>query len=463
MTGLTAAVGAFIAGMSYDKVPEAGRHAIVNALTDYAGCVLLGRDDEVVRIVVSHASLAATGEARAAFSDRRAGAADAALINGTAGHANDYDDIGLSFHPSHPSVPMAPAILAEAELLGASGRDVIEAYATGYEAWGEIASRDATSQHVKGWHPTGVFGAIGAAAACARLRRLDAARAAHAVGIAASTSSGLVANFGTMTKPFHAGHAARNGVLAARYAEAGMTAASDALEHDKGLMLALSPKGVVDRTAPPRLGTRWWLETKPIGLKLYPLCYATHRAVEGLMALIAEHDLKPDAIESMVVRTGPNRLIPLVHTAPANALDARFSMEFALAAVAITRRATLAETTDAFVRRPDVQALMRKVQRDLDPAAEPGSFNLEPDDWLTVTLAGGRVLRRKLAAPNDRATSVDRQTLWTKFEDCARSAATPSQTRGLFERLQNLDKLASLAELPVIPWSMRPSTKEAAE
>ncbi len=453
MTGLTAAVGAFIAEVDSTRIPERGRRSIVNAITDLAGVTLLGRYADVTRILLDQSSSRPAGEARIAFSERRAAAPDAALIGGASGHADDYDDIGLGFHPAHPSVPMAPAILAEAEALGASGRDVVTAYAVGYEVWGEIASRDETAQHVKGWHPTSVFGAVAAAAACARLRRLDARRAASAVAIAASQASGIVANFGTMTKPFHAGHAARCGVMSARYAAAGMTAGDRALEHDCGLLNAVSPAGNVDRVRPVQLGRRWWLEEAGIGLKLYPMCYATHRAIEGLLALIDLHHIEPDAIASMTVKASSVHMIPLVHLAPRIALDARFSIEFALAAAAIARRVSLAETTDAFVQRPDVQTMMRKVVRDFDAGPDAAVFAAEPDDSLTVVLSDGRVLERKLVAPRDRAADVKPTAIRSKFLDCAAASGhAESDVASLFEALQGIERLERIADLPIVPW-----------
>ena len=395
-------------------------------------------------------------------------AADAALIGGTSGHALDYDDVGIGVHPAHPTVPMAPALFAEAEVLGRSGRDIIEAYVTGYEVWVELGGRDATPQHQKGWHMTGVFGAIAAAAACARLRRLDAKRAANAVGIAASQGAGLVANFGSMTKPFHAGRAASVGLMSARYAEAGMTASPDVIESANGLLHAVSPAGRVDRDRPVQFMQRWHSIEKPISLKLYPMCYASHRALEAMIPLARQHDLAPDAIRRITVRMSPSRATSLVNTSAMTGLDAKFSMEFAMAMAVIARRATLAETTDAFVRRPDVQALMKKVVRDLDPALDAGSFSADPGDSLSIEFTDGRRIEQKLSAPNDVAHSVDPDTLWTKFADCAGAAATPAQTRALFDGLQGLATLASTAALPVIDWPTfgaraTGATREAAE
>ena len=150
---------------------------------------------------------------------------------------------------------LAPAILAEAETLGLGGREMFAAYVAGYETWAELARRDPGHHHVKGWHPTGIFGAIGAGAACAALRRLDASQATMAIALSASQAGGIMANFGTMTKPFHAGRASHAGLVSARLAELGFTAAQDALEHPQGFLSAVSPEGRADREARPGSAT----------------------------------------------------------------------------------------------------------------------------------------------------------------------------------------------------------------
>ena len=193
------------------------------------------------------------------FSGESAAAPEAAWINGTAGHALDYDDVGCR---GHLSTVLVPAILAEAETLGLGGREMFAAYVAGYESWAELARRDPGHHHVKGWHPTGIFGAIGAGAACAALRRLDPSQATMAIALSASQAGGIMANFGTMTKPFHAGRASHAGLVSARLAELGFTAAADALEHPQGFLSAVSPEGRADRDSPTRPGGEWQIAGK---------------------------------------------------------------------------------------------------------------------------------------------------------------------------------------------------------
>lgn len=449
MGQLTRTIGAFIADMSFEAIPAPAIGAVKNALSDYAAVTILGRDEPVTRLVASFETVGPSGEASVLFSQHRAEARAAALINGTSGHAHDYDDVGIAFHPAHPSVAIAPAIFAQAESLGASGRDVITAFVTAYEVWSELASRDEEPQHIKGWHPTGAFGTIAAAAGVARLLKLDADASMRAVSIAASQAAGLVANFGTMTKPFHAGRASAAGLMSARYAQAGMTASPDIFEHSKGFLNAVSPHGKIDVQRAAHFGKSWHIVDHGVSVKLYPMCYGTHRILSTLTPWAQEQKLSADDIAAVAFRTGPSRVVPLVHTNPKSALDAKFSAEFAIAMAVIAQRATLAEINDNFVNRADVRALMGKVTRELDPVRDGTSFTEDPDDDLVFTMRDGSSRVVKLHAPRDQAIALDSETLWVKFLDCTSKAMDGVSARRLFDAMQSLDSQTNIAELPV--------------
>src|SRR5436309_6654210 len=242
----------------------------------------------------------APGPASLYFSGETATAPEAAWMNGTAGDALDYDDVGCR---GHVSTVLVPAIIAEAEMLGLGGREMLAAYIAGYETWAELSRRDPGHHHRKGWHPTGIFGAIGAGAACANLRRLDPERATTAIALSASQAGGIMANFGTMTKPFHAGRAAHAGLVSARLAELGFTAAADALEHPQGFLSAVSPEGNADRDGPsPALGAEWHILTQGLSIKKYPACYCTHRALDGMLDRLAQQDRKSTRLNSSHVK-----------------------------------------------------------------------------------------------------------------------------------------------------------------
>lgn len=445
-TSLTVGLGRFIAGLRYDDIPADAREQVSIGFTDCAGVMIAGSDEDCVRILISTLS-PPPGEATLVFGPSSARALDAALINGTAAHALDYDDVAQR---GHPSAVLVPAILAEAQAIGASGKDMLVAYAAGYETWAELVRRDVDHHHEKGWHPTGIFGAIGAAAACASLRKLDAEKATHAVAIGASESAGVMANFGTMTKPFHAGRSAQAGVMAARLAAGGFTASPDALEHRQGFLSAVSPKGRIDVEMGIEAGTTWKILGEKLSVKKYPLCYCTHRALDAMLDLAKEKELDPATVRSVTVSTSRNNAMILRNHAPQTGLEAKFSMEFAMASALVARRAGLAELTNDFVRSPDVQALMKRVTVEPDDRVDPDKPNRAPYDLVVVETAD----RRRFESAKVKHVRggpelpLKREELWSKFEGCLQVSPRPFPARSLFDALMSLEEVPQVNRIP---------------
>jgi 2-methylcitrate dehydratase PrpD len=443
MMALTQDLGRFVADLSFERLPK---DAVEVARTGFIDCIatmIAGAPDPAPQLL-RKALQPVGGEATLYFTGEKSPAPEAAWINGTAGHALDYDDVASL--RGHPSTVLVPAIIAEGEALGASGRAMITAYVAGYETWAELAWRDPGHHHRKGWHPTGIFGPIGAAAACASLRRLDADGATRALALAASQSSGTMANFGTMTKPFHAGRSAHSGLMSARLAALGFTASPDALEHPQGFLSAVSPAGEVDRETPPHgLGRDWWVTKYRLGIKKYPACYCTHRALDGMLELLARHPLRPEEIERITVSISDTHALILRNHEPQTGLAAKFSMEFAMAAAVTARRAGLAEYTDAFVQRPEVQGLMRRVGVETNRNYDPEVSGASVFDEVRVDLAGGgtlaseRVARAKGHA--DRPLSQDE--LFEKFRTCLDAGGARIASEVLFDRLRGLEDLSA--------------------
>jgi len=435
---LTQAIGRFLAATGPSGTPREAAAIVATGFTDCIAVLILGLREPVSRIVAQ--SIGARPDLKAlvrlqAVADLPA--PDLALLYGTAAHALDYDDTGLA---GHPSAVLVPAILAEIAETRADGAAMIAAYAAGYEVWADLIRRDADQHHRKGWHPSAVFGAVAAAAAAAVLRRLTADEASRAIGIAASMAGGVVANFGSMTKPFHLGRAAQSGLLAARLAQAGMTAAADAIEHDLGFLRAISPNGRVDTRSEARLGDEWRILKSGVNIKLYPMCYAAHRIIDATIDLRTGNDLHADDITFADVELGDNQASILRNHRPQNALDAKFSAEFAIAAAAIAGRCTQTELTDEFVRRAPVQEFFGKVR--LYPNAEKDKDEpaLAPFDRVTLRLKDGRSLTSDAVAyPRGHfRRGVPREALWQKFSDCTRDSLTADESAQLFARLQDL-------------------------
>lgn len=448
MPGLTQELAAFVAALSFESLPHAVVRTVKRGAIDCIGVLFAGRDQPVVELV--GASLPEGSEARLLFDRGRAYAPDAALLNAIAAHALDYDDTALD---GHPSAVLVPAILAEGERLGATGAQLIAAYVAGYETWAELVARDADKYHSHGWHPSAVFGALAAAAAGARLAQLDAARVAHALGISASLAAGLVANFGSMTKPFQLGRAAQSGLLAARLAARGMTAAPDVLEHRAGFLRAFSPEGRARTDGPIAAGRDWHILRHGLNVKRYPVCYALHRAIDAALALVERGDLQPQQVARVELRIGRHQAGMLRHSRPRTALDARFSAEFAMASALIARRVGLAELSDEFVGSSAVQALLPKVRVTTHDEPDPDEPLFAAWDAVTIWLADGRTLAGEPVrhARGHRRNPVGLDELHAKFDDCLGAALDRPARAKLWARLLELEALPQVSAL-YHPW-----------
>jgi 2-methylcitrate dehydratase PrpD len=353
----------------------------------------------------------------------------------------------------HPSAALTPAILAEGWTLGSSGEEALAAYVAGYEVWALLQELEPGALHERGFHPTAIWGTLSAAAACARLNHLNADETTNAIAIAASLAAGTVANFGTMTKSLHAGRTAQSGVLAARLAKSGFTASPDVLEHRAGFMHAHSDSG---NPAVARgdwgLGSAWRLEKMGINIKRYPMCYATHRSIDAVLDLAAEHDLDPKAIDEIHVRIGDAQDLMLRNREPKTALEAKFSIEFAVASALVARKVGLKELDDGFVRRDDIIETMRKVKRSTTNERLADMPPFAPDDRVSIRLKSGEKLdHAPVVRPKGHwQKPLTEAELREKFLDCTERRLGRKQAEVLFEKLNNLEDVASLRELPVV-------------
>jgi 2-methylcitrate dehydratase PrpD len=449
-TALTLDLARFICGLRYGQIPRAALVPIRHAFADTLGVAIAGAHEPAPQLV--KAMLAPTGgEALLLGGQGHASVLDAAWINGTAAHALDFDDVSQRGF-GHASSFLVPAVLAEAQAVGASGRQMVVAYAAGYETIAELARRDADvgRYHDKGWHPTGFFGAVGAAAACASLRGLSIEQCAMALGIAASQACGLIVNAGTMTKPLHAGRAAHAGVASARLAGSGFTAAADALEHPPGFLHAFSFGGRIDGEAPVRAGVEWQIcGGNRISVKKYPLCYCTHRAIDGMMDLVRAHPVDAQAVERITVTISRRNAQILRNHTPQTGLEAKFSIEFAMVSPIVAGRAGLGELTDAFVLRPDVQALMRRVVVTPDDRDNPDRPGYAIHDRVVIDLRDGT---RFDSGPitetrGDHDSPLTPDELWVKFEDCVAIGKAGIAAKPLFAALTGLDDVEHVKEI----------------
>jgi 2-methylcitrate dehydratase PrpD len=300
-----------------------------------------------------------------------------------------------------------------------------------------------------GWHATCTLGTLGAAAAAARLLGLDPGQIRTALAVAASQSSGLKENFGTMTKPFHAGHAARSGVLAALLAREGWTASEHALEGPQGFFNVLSA-GPVRLEVVDTLGAPWKILSSGVAVKPYPSCACTHSIIDGALELGRTHRIRPGDVAEVTV--GVNAIVPriLIHSDPRTGLEAKFSAEFSAAAALCDGRVGISTFTDDKTRDPAIRALMPKIRVRVDPDI-PGDAERHMWTRVTVRLADGRSLTvgpREVPGHPSRPLSAD--ALREKFEECARLALPQDRVESVRQMLETLETCPDLRSLTAI-------------
>ncbi|TKC86017.1 MmgE/PrpD family protein [Trinickia terrae] len=337
-------------------------------------------------------------------------ALDAALVNGYAGHALDYDDVHSSVR-GHPSTVLLPALFALAQTERRSAYDLLAAYVVGVETMARLGLALGSRHYERGFHNTATLGALGAAAAASFLLGLDAAAIDNALGLAATQAAGLRLQFGSEAKPLHAGQAARAGLLSARLAAAGLQGSPAALDGPEGFFAVFGDGAAQPERALEGWGAPWQIVAPGLYFKPWPCCTATHYAVHAALTLREAHRLAPGDIERAVVTFPPGGDTPLSHRAPSTGLEGRFSVEYALAAALIDGALSVATFADVPVRA-DLAAFAQRVTRAYDATAPRASTDPATRfSTVEITLRGGAVLRHK----TDRLHSAD--DLRAKFAD----------------------------------------------
>ncbi len=431
--------------------PEAAWEAAHRAFIDIVGVTIPGAVEPVTRHVFTTVRDWGAGPSAAIGQGTRLAAPWAALVNGTAAHALDFDD---NFDPAkaHATAVLAPAILALAEQEEASGRACLDAYIAGLQILGRVGQGVNPTHRNRGWHATATIGAIGTAAACARLLRLDARQSAYAISMATSMAAGFMSQFGTMTKPLHAGLAAKSGVLAASLARNGLDAGLATLDGPTGmnrLMVGPDYEQLRDTLTHIEHGQTLRFETKSVGepllllssglkLKRFPNCGSAHRAMDGLFDLIATHLFVADEVEAIHVRAPVTHLNNLMYQVPEDGLQAKFSLEYGLACILLTGNATLADFSDEAAGRPDFAPVYPRIHRHPVDKAE-GEFPTE----VEVVLTDGRRVETAVPWPaGSLARPFTDAQLRAKFDGCAAGLLAPA----------DLDAVRlALADLPQLP------------
>ena len=469
-TRVTASIVDFIDSASLAGFPAEAVAIAKRCIIDGLGVMLAGSTQEAGHILSAYmretdGRAEATAFGPAAF---RTGAASAALVNGTSGHALDWDDTQLATTAdrifgllTHPTVPPLAAALAVGERQRVSGVEFLEAFLTGFEVECKIADAIHPSHYKKGFHSSGTAGTFGAAVAAAKLMRLDAGKTGHALAIAASMAAGIRVSFGTMTKPLHVGRAAQNGVVAAELAARGFTGGKDALDPPWGFLQVFSHGDGFDADRiVGKLGDPHAIVRPGVSIKPYPCGVLGHPTMDAMRRLVIAHDVKPERIAAIRVRAGSNILNPLRYAIANTELEAKFCPAFMVSAIALRRKAGIQEFNDAFVQSAPVQEMMRRVERVLDADIEAKGWE-KIRSTVEVDLIDGPTLvehadERYRGGPDLPFT---RDELYEKFSDCASLVLSDSGVGETFGIVESLEKAPDIVELVrVLAGSARPMT-----
>jgi 2-methylcitrate dehydratase PrpD len=430
--------------------PSEARRAAGRAVLDTVGVALAGAVEPAAR-AVQCVIQESQGPCTVLGLAWRATASDAALANGTAAHALDYDDMCF-VSLAHPSAPLVAAALAAGEIAGASGRALLDAYIVGFEIEGRLGRVMNPRHYQRGWHCTSTLGTIGAAAAAARLLGLDAATCGHALAIAASEASGVKENFGTMVKPLHAGLAARNGVLAAQLARAGMTASGAAIDGPQGFLAAMDSEHSSLAACAADLSSRWEILETGITVKLYPSCAGTHPTLDALLDLRRRERFSAGDVESVEIGVDPIVPTILIYDTPSSGLEGKFSMPFCAAAAIVDGRVGI-DTFDASrLTDPRIAALQARVKMRVDPSLDASARSLT-QARVTVRMRDGRVL----TASADGARGYPEQPpsddeLASKFLACATLTLTAPRAQDALASLREIERAADVRAVTAL-WS----------
>jgi len=453
--GLTKYVCEFILNTTYEDIPDEVVALGKKSMLDGFGLALAGSASSFAPLVRKYVqSVSCEGKASLIGTDMKSSPRFAAFANGVSIHADDFDDTQLSASSdrvygllTHPTVSVLPPAFALGELGRRSGKDLMVAYHVGVEVECKIAEAISPRHYNDGFHSTGTCGSFGSAAACARLRGLNALQTAYALGVAAAEAGGLRDNFGTMTKPFQAGHAAENGTVAADFAAIGWTAGNDILEAPSGFFHAaggsFDPGSIV-----ARLGKPWTFVSPGVSIKPFPCGSLGHPAMGEMLRLIRQYDIKPGDVDKVDVGANHSMTNALLDHHPKTGLEGKFSMEYGISILLLMRKAGLGEYTDAVVQRSDVQAMIPRVNFYVDPEAEKAGFD-KMTSIIKIHMKDGKIISgRAEFAKGSPANPMSYDEVADKFRGCAEFAKWPSEkTEAIIESVKSLEHLSDVSSL----------------
>ncbi|MCH7912617.1 MAG: MmgE/PrpD family protein [Deltaproteobacteria bacterium] len=453
--GLTREVAEFVRGTRYGNIPGEVIRSAKGFVLDGLGVILAGSTERGSRIIHSHVrQMGGRLEATVLGTGLMAPVPKAALANGVSGHAMDYDDTQLSTSPdkvygllTHPTVPVLSAVLAVGERQKISGKELLLAYILGVEVECRIADAINRRHYQEGFHSTATIGGLGAAVAVGKLLRLKEEGLERALGLAASMASGLRENFGTMTKPLHAGRSAENGVTAAQLAKMGFTTAHNILEARRGFFKAMAG-GFDEEKIAGCLGRPYFIVEPGISIKPYPSGSLSHPAQDLILDMVKTHNLRADDIDAVEVGTNSNVPNALIYPMPKTALEGKFSIPFCMAMGVLERKAGIAQFRDRKVREPRVVEFMKRVTLYVDQELEGLGYD-QVRSRIRIKLKNGKVIEgRADVAKGHPLKPMTWDELGEKFSDCARLVLPRQNGDKAIDLVGQLERMRSI--LPLI-------------
>ena len=426
-----------------DLSPGALRYARIGLL-DTLGVGVAGCPEDAA-VIARRSTERTAGPALVWGTRERTAPLEAAFLNGIAANVLDFDDCTDNLG-GHPSSPVLPALLALAEKLGAGGREVLTAYVVGFEVETQLGRGVNFHHYEKGWHPTSTLGVFGAGAACAKLLGLEADRTTHTLALCASMAAGVKSNLGSMGKPLHIGQASRSGLLAAVLASNGFTGNADALEHHQGFFELFNGAGnySVERIL-AKWGTPWDIEMPGIAVKQYPCCLSTQSAVDLMLRLVHEQDIKPDQVSEVVSKTSARRLEHTNRPEPKNALDAKLSIQYVLARAITDRSVGLGHFEERAFQEPAPRQLMKRVKATASPA---DSTVPDMGAEITIALKDGRRVAGTIDCPigHQPGTPLAEDALVAKFAACTARTLGAQRAAAVAAAVESFDRVSDVRD-----------------
>lgn len=435
----TETLAAFVAGVDPRELPDDVVALAKRQCVDLLGVALAGSLEPAGRIAREFSTRFGSDALATIWAGPATSTPEAAFANGVAAHVLDYDDFWLP--GAHPTAPIMPAAFAVAEQLGASGAEFLAAMVAGYEVMGRL---HAAVRGRVGWHPTGVFGTFGAAAASARLLGLGTHETQMAFGIASSSTSGIDAHEGTMSKSFHAGQAARNGAASALLAAGGFTASARVFDSGRSFFAAFYRDVAVDAwKITDGLGSEYWLATPGVGIKMQPAGYYMLQTFEAAVKIVEEHDLLPDDITAVEIGVRPGSRFD---RAGVGGLEAKFSLQYMAAMAIVDRSLKIGSFADDVVASPVVQQTLAKVTTRVDPAI-PDNLSITYNP-VTIRCADGREFTESVVLTRSHwRYPLEREAWARKFEENATLVLDHETTAAVLEAFDHLEEVKDVREI----------------